>query len=174
MSDASAEAGRLMSALRGRGFNVVDVPLALLVGRVSVQSPALILCDVDAPDALTQVRRLRDVPGGSRVDIVFFGEAGRTLDELRDEVFHEGSGFFVRPVDAFGLVRKVEALIGPPKNLGELPSPSYSSSHPPRSKSGPPPSARSSERDKGAALSSSTPPEKSAKHLLCPRLRPRR
>ena len=55
MSDASAEAERLMSALRSRGYNVVEVPLALLVGRVSVQKPALILCDVDAAPALDQV-----------------------------------------------------------------------------------------------------------------------
>src|SRR5262245_59440055 len=118
MSDASAEAERLMSALRSRGYPVVEVPLALLVGRVSVQRPALILCDVDAPGALDQVKRLRDVPGGGQVDIVFLGEAGRTLDELRDEVFHEASGFFVRPVDTFGLLRKVEALIGPPSTPG--------------------------------------------------------
>ena len=52
MSDASAEAERLMSALRSRGYAVVEVPLALLVGRVSVQKPALILCDVDATPCL--------------------------------------------------------------------------------------------------------------------------
>jgi hypothetical protein len=118
VSDASAEAERLMAALRNRGYAVVDVSLALLVGRVAVQRPALILCDVDAPGALDQVKRLRDVPGGSQVDIVFFGDAGRTLDALRDEVFHESSGFFVRPVDTFGLLRKVEALIGPPSGSG--------------------------------------------------------
>ncbi len=114
ISDASAEAERLMSALRSRGYAVVEVPLALLVGRVSVQKPALILCDVDAAPALDQVRRLREVPGGGQVDIVFFGQPSRSLDELRDDVFHESSGFFVRPVDTFGLLRKVEALIGPP------------------------------------------------------------
>lgn len=114
MSDASAEAERLMSALRSRGYAVVDVALTLLVGRVSVQKPSLILCDVDAVGALEQVKRLREVPGGNGVDIIFFGEPSRTLDELRDEVFHESSGFFVRPVDTFGLLRKVEALIGPP------------------------------------------------------------
>lgn len=133
MSDASAEAERLMSALRNRGYTVVEVPLALLVGRVSVQKPALILCDVDAAQALEQVRRLRDVPGGNQVDIVFFGMPSRSLDELRDEVFHESSGFFVRPVDTFGLLRKVEALIGPPSS----PDPSRALSGP---SSRPPPS----------------------------------
>lgn len=114
VSDSSAEAERLTSALRGRGYAVVDVPLAMLVGRVAVQKPALILCDVDAPGALDQIKRLRDVPFGGRVDIIFLGESGRTLDQQKDEVFHESSGFFVRPVDTFGLLKKVEALIGAP------------------------------------------------------------
>jgi hypothetical protein len=118
VSDASAEAERLTTALRSRGYVVVDVPLALLVGRVAVQKPAIILCDVDAPGALEQVRRLRDVPFGGQVDIIFLGEPGRTLDEQKDAVFHESSGFFVRPVDTFGLVRKVEALVGAPSRPG--------------------------------------------------------
>jgi len=131
MSDASAEAERLMTALKNRGYAVVEVPLALLVGRVAVQKPALILCDVDAAPALDVVRRLRDVPGGGRVDIVFFGQPSRSLDELRDEVFHESSGFFVRPVDTFGLLRKVEALIGPPSNPEPARAMGVPSSRPP-------------------------------------------
>lgn len=156
MSDASAEAERLMSALRSRGYNVVEVPLALLVGRVSVQKPALILCDVDAAPALDQVRRLREVPGGGQVDIVFFGQPSRSLDELRDDVFHESSGFFVRPVDTFGLLRKVEALIGPPSE----PDPSRRAGTGPSSR---PPAALPRSADSGRPASrpetiSSTPP----------------
>ena len=156
MSDASAEAERLMSALRSRGYAVVEVPLALLVGRVSVQKPALILCDVDATPALEQVRRLREVPGANQVDVVFFGLPSRSLDELRDEVFHESSGFFVRPVDTFGLLRKVEALIGPPS----APDPSRRgggpSSRPPAAlpRSGP----DSSRAPRSSDLASSPPP----------------
>src|SRR5262245_43952787 len=58
VSDASAEAERLISALRARGYQVVDVPLGLLVNRVSVQRPALILCDADAPGAVESVERI--------------------------------------------------------------------------------------------------------------------
>ena len=58
VSDASAEAERLISALRTRGYQVVDVPLGLLVNRVSVQRPALILCDADAPGAVESVERI--------------------------------------------------------------------------------------------------------------------
>ena len=120
VSDASAEAERLTTALRVRGYVVVDVPLTLVVSRAAVQRPSLILCDVDADNAIETMARLRDVPGGSGVDIIFLGEAGGTLDDMPDAVFHEGSGFFVRPVDVYALLRKVEALIGPP--LGAVPS----------------------------------------------------
>jgi hypothetical protein len=173
VSDASAEAERLTAALRARGYQVVDVPLTLLVGRVAVQRPALILCDVDAEGALETTHRLRDIPGGAGVDIIFIGEAGRTLEDMADAVFHEGSGFFVRPVDVFSLLHKAEALIGPPANTPAggsiVPSgqrgPVRISSHPPgrRTPSQPPdgsearpPSAPPSQR--GAERPPSNPP----------------
>lgn len=121
VSDASAEAERLSSALRGRGYIVVEVPLAMLQGRVAAQPPALILCDVDAPGALEAMNALRRVDKAAGVDIVFLGEAGRTLDERADVVSHEGTGFFVRPVDSYALLRKVEALIGVPSSRGSSP-----------------------------------------------------
>ena len=114
VSDSTAEAERLTVALRARGYQVVDVPLGLLAPRVSAQRPSLILCDVDAEGALETAHGLRDIPGGSGIDIVFIGEAGGILDDRADAVFHEGSGLFVRPVDVYALLRKVEGLIGPP------------------------------------------------------------
>jgi hypothetical protein len=116
VSDASAEAERLISALRARGYQVVDVPLGLLVNRVSVQRPALILCDADAPGAVESVERIhRDVPGGHRVDVVFVRErSSRSNVELTSIIEREGSGSFDRPVDDGALTRKVEALIGLP------------------------------------------------------------
>ncbi|MEZ4228880.1 MAG: hypothetical protein R3B89_06940 [Polyangiaceae bacterium] len=128
VSDASAEAERLTKSLRERGYLVVDVPLSMLVNRVAVQRPALILCDVDADAALETTHRLRDVPGGSGVDLIFLGESGRTLSEMADAVIHESSGIFIRPVDTYALLRKVEALIGPPPAQ-------IISSHPPGSRS---------------------------------------
>jgi hypothetical protein len=116
VSDASAEAERLISALRTRGYQVVDVPLGLLVNRVSVQRPALILCDADAPGAVESVERIhRDVPGGHRVDVVFVRErSSQSTPDLTSIIEREGSGSFDRPVDDGALTRKVEALIGPP------------------------------------------------------------
>jgi hypothetical protein len=130
VSDASAEAERLTTALRSRGYPVVDVPLGLLMGRVAVQKPALILCDADAPGALDTVQRVREVPGGARIDVIFIGEPGQTVSELSDILQEEGSGIFVRPVDVFMLVRKVEALIGAP-TASELLSRAPSAHRPP-------------------------------------------
>ncbi|HKY40513.1 MAG TPA: hypothetical protein VJN18_31480 [Polyangiaceae bacterium] len=116
MSDASAEAERLISALRTRGYQVVDVPLGLLVNRVSVQRPALILCDADAPGAVESVERIhRDIPGGHRVDVVFVRErSSQSSPDLTSIIEREGSGSFDRPVDDATLTRKIETLIGPP------------------------------------------------------------
>jgi hypothetical protein len=114
VSDASAEAERLTTALRGRGYPVIDVPLGLLVSRVSVQRPSLILCDADATAAIETIQRVRETPGGNRIDVLFLGEPGRTVDEHAGALQQEASGVFVRPVDDFILLRKVEALIGAP------------------------------------------------------------
>ena len=152
VSDSSAEAERLTAALRARGYELVEVPLSMLVGRVAVQRPSLILCDVDAEGALETTHRLRDIPGGAGVDIIFLGEPGRTLDDMADAVFHEGSGFFVRPVDVYALLRKVEALIGPPMSAPvaqalvsaqrSAPPVKIASSQPPGQTSGSAPSTR--------------------------------
>jgi hypothetical protein len=116
VSDASAEAERLISALRTRGYQVVDVPLGLLVSRVSVQRPSLILCDADAPGGVESIERIhRDVPGGHRVDVVFVRErSSQSAPDLTSLIEREGSGSFDRPVDDGALTRKVEALIGAP------------------------------------------------------------
>jgi len=120
VSDASAEAERLTTALRGRGYPVIDVPLGLLVSRVTVQRPSLILCDADATAALETIQRVRETPGGNRIDVLFLGEPGRTVDENSAALQQQASGVFVRPVDEFILLRKVEALIGPPSGRSEF------------------------------------------------------
>ena len=109
MSDASAEAERITAMLRGRGYATVDVPLSLLVSRVGVQRPSLVLCDVDAPGALDTLERLREIPGGATVDVLFLGEVGRTLDVEAERIARQSSGIFVRPVDVYALLRRVEA-----------------------------------------------------------------
>ena len=99
VADASAEAERVARALRAEGYVVVDVPTALLSARVAVQKPALVLLDVDAEGALDVLARIRETPGGQSIDVVFVGDAGRTVADLGAALAAGGSGFFTRPVD---------------------------------------------------------------------------
>ncbi|HVJ15722.1 MAG TPA: hypothetical protein VM686_09775 [Polyangiaceae bacterium] len=121
ISDASAEAERLSAALRARGYALYDVPLGLLVSRVAVQRPALVICDADAPGAIETVQRVREVGGGQRIDVIFLGEPGRTLEQQSEALEREASGTFARPVDPDILTRKVEMLIGAP-SMARTPS----------------------------------------------------
>ena len=110
VADASAEAERVARALRGEGYVVVDVPTALLGARVAVQKPALVLLDVDAEGALEILARIREAPGGQSIDVVFVGDAGRTVADVNAALAAGGSGLFTRPVDVQALLRKVKSL----------------------------------------------------------------
>lgn len=112
VTDPTVEAARVEWALRARGYNVIDVPLAMLAGRVTVQRPHLVLLDVDAPGALEIAARVRQLPGASGVHLIYAGVAGKTFESARDAFAHEGSGFFARPVDIDGLVTKIDSLLG--------------------------------------------------------------
>ena len=113
MSDASAEAERLTVALKSRGYPTVDVPLGLLSARVSVQRPALILCDADAPGVLEVVAAVCHGPG-IPPSVVFLGAPDGQLDNAPDRVQAHARAVFRRPVEVYALLRKVEALIGAP------------------------------------------------------------
>lgn len=138
VSDPSAEADRLSAALHGQGYSVIDVPLSLLVARVAVQTPSLILLDIDAEGALDVVTRVRELPGTQGIDILFLGDAGRTLSDNSDALRQEGSGFLTRPVDVQALLRKIATLVGA-KRDGEDPVSSGSSIRPGPDRSVPPP-----------------------------------
>jgi CheY-like chemotaxis protein len=182
VSDASAEADQLTNGLRARGYSVVDVPMGQLVSRVAVQQPRVILCDVDAPAALEMVRRVRDVPGAGGIDIIFLGQPGSALDDRADAVFHEGSGFFVRPVDLYRLLQKIESLIGAPSSRVPLvptsrPPSRATPTGPPEPISQPPASVRGTEPPGGppsspleseAPAPPSVPPDGEAEPSLPP------
>jgi hypothetical protein len=137
VSDPSAEADRLSAALHGEGYSVIDVPLSLLVARVAVQTPSLILLDIDAEGALDVVARVRELPGAQGIDILFLGDAGRTLFDGADALRQEGSGFLVRPVDVQALLRKIASLVGAKREADEAAS-SGSSIRPGSERSVPP------------------------------------
>ena len=139
VSDPSAEAERMSQALRGAGYVVIDVPLSMLIARVAVQRPRVILVDADAEGALEAVGRVHEVADLEEIDVLFLGrknETGEGLSAHEDALSREGSGFFARPVDVDGLLRKIELLTGgpsrPPTRLSSSP-PSRPSSRAPAS-----------------------------------------
>jgi hypothetical protein len=152
VSDPSAEAERIAQALRATGYVVVDVPMSMLLARVAVQRPRIVLVDADAEGALESVERLRELPDAEGIDVVFLGHAGEALAGPEDALAHEGSGFFDRPVDIPGLIRKVEALTGGPLH-DELPARA----------STPPPSLPSSRMPAATGAEGSSPPPPSAR-----------
>jgi hypothetical protein len=153
VSDASAEAERISDTLRRAGYIVADVPMSLLSSRVAAQRPNVVLLDVDAEGVLSELAKLRKLPGSGSIDFVYFGSGDGVVRSTEDALSNDGSAFFVRPVDIAALVRKLEALTGgavarpevrlstPPPSLGvnrrmpssppkELPPPSDRGSAP--------------------------------------------
>ncbi|WP_394833937.1 J domain-containing protein [Pendulispora rubella] len=107
VSDPSVEAERISQALRNDGYMVVDVPLAMLVARVAVQRPRVVLVDADADGALETVARMRELPDGESIDVLYIGRA--PLEAAYDSPSHAQS-FVARPVDVAALVKKVDSL----------------------------------------------------------------
>ncbi len=111
--DASAEAERLMGALKTRGYPTIDVPLGLLTSRVRYQVPALVVCDADAHEALARVLELAHAEETRSVRVMFVGNAHGALE--RDESFKTaGVASFTRPIDVEKVCSAVEELLGPP------------------------------------------------------------
>lgn len=114
VTDAAAESSRIADTLRAAGYSVVDVPLSMLVSRAQAQRPHVVLVDIDANQALDEVGRLRRQPGAGAIDFVYFGTGTGIIRSADDAMTHEGSAFFMRPVDIGALVRRIEALTGGP------------------------------------------------------------
>jgi hypothetical protein len=106
VSDPSAEAEQVASALRGHGYVVLDVPLAMLVARVAVQRPRIVLIDADADGAYAAVLRMRELPDSESIDVLFLGKS----TEPAGESIEDAGSFFGRPVDVLQLVRRIETL----------------------------------------------------------------
>jgi hypothetical protein len=120
VSDPSVEADRLSTSLRSRGYTVIDVPLSLLLARVAVQIPSIILLDVEADGALEIAVRLREIPGGQSVDVLFLGDAPAPLGE---QATSDASGFLVRPVNVAALLDRVDALVRARREVGPISGP---------------------------------------------------
>lgn len=147
VSDASAEVARIADTLRNAGYLVVDVPLSMLLARVSVQRPHVVLLDADATDALETVTKTRKIPGSGGIDFVYVGSGGGAVRSTDEALAHEGSAFFARPVDVVALLKKVESLTGGP--AADVPTRSSAPPSMPRSR---PPSGAPPERPSSPSL----------------------
>jgi hypothetical protein len=110
VSDPTAEAEQVARALRSSGYTVVDVPLAMLVARAAVQRPRVVLIDADSQGALDVVTRMRELPHGEEIHVVFVAAPGGAIATPEESLASEGSGFFLRPVDLPALLREVATL----------------------------------------------------------------
>ena len=113
VSDASAETERLTSALRARRYVTIDVPTALLAGRVAVQRPDLILCDADEDGAIEALDKVRKLSADRPIPVILIGEGDRALATMNLDVAH---AVFTRPLDAEALLATVARLVGTPRD----------------------------------------------------------
>src|SRR5262249_16855281 len=115
------EANRLSTALRGKKYNIINVPLSLLITRVTMQIPTLILLNVDTKKTLNEVIRVRTIPKTTDINILFLGDTNNTLSQSSETLQRDGSGFLPRPVDVDALLQKTALLIGAqPSDTGNV------------------------------------------------------
>lgn len=111
VTDASAEGEVLASALRGRGFEVHDVPLALLEARVVHERPDVLVIDIDESGAGEAVDRVRELAAGAAAEIVCVGDPIRAAELGLAMAFE-------RPVDVLALVAHVVRIASAPIERG--------------------------------------------------------
>ena len=73
VSDPSAEAERVAQLLRATGYQVVDVPMSMLLARVAAQQPRVVLVDADAEGARELGSKLREAVGTPAIEVLFLG-----------------------------------------------------------------------------------------------------
>jgi len=121
VSDTSTEAERLIACLRARGFQVRDVPLLLLAGRIESQKPGLVVCDGQAPKLLETLKRVREGAWGRTVGILILGGDTEKLNgSLMGVVDGLPEHQFARPIDVYSILQSIEERIGSPVNRPAL------------------------------------------------------
>ncbi len=126
IADPSAEGEAITSALRARGYTVVDAPVALLESRVAGESPRVLIVDVDQPGAVPALQRLRATKEGAAAEIICVGDPARAADvgATRDAM-----RAFERPVEIEAILAQVIRIAEPSmldhRARGTTPPPSY-------------------------------------------------
>jgi hypothetical protein len=106
----------------------------MLVARAAVQRPRVVLIDADSQGALDVVTRMRELPHGEEIHVLFVAAPGGAISTPEQSLASEGSGFFLRPIDLPALLREVATLtrvsgepVDPPA-FSTTPAPSIASS----------------------------------------------
>lgn len=115
--DASAEAERLVTSLRNRGYPTIDVPLGMLPSRVRFEHPALVVCDADAHEAPLRVREMRDATQ-QEIPLLFVGhhDGALTHDPSIKEL---ATDTLTRPLDLSATVDLIQSIVGRPPERAE-------------------------------------------------------
>lgn len=116
--DASAEAERLITSLRNRGYPTVDVPLGMLPSRVRYELPALVVCDADAHEALLRIKEMMEA-ASEPILLLFVGHDDGAL--RREAEFRElATATLTRPLNLTATVDLVQSIVGnPPDKLDQ-------------------------------------------------------
>lgn len=119
LCDASAEAGRLLTALQTKGYSVVDVPLGMLLSRCRHELPEVIVCDADAHEADTKLAELSSLELPD-VFLLLLGQPDGVL-QRRPELTRIAHQHFVRPIDVDTVVDLIAQLCSPPRKRSYRP-----------------------------------------------------
>ncbi|EYF01446.1 hypothetical protein [Chondromyces apiculatus] len=155
---AGAEDGDAIgAALRGKGFDVACIALSDLPACILAEAPAVVIVDIDHPDAAAALEGIHEHPSGAATTVLLLGDPVRSA-ELSPQHFTQ---IFERPVDLAELSAHLASVVEPrPGSRGSpFPSPSYP---PPASPHRYPrhPSGRPAQRDSDAPLDvSDFPPD---------------
>lgn len=118
--DASAEAERLMGALRNRGYTVFDVPLGLLPTRIRYETPDMVVVDADAHEAGRWVDEAR-AAATPKLHVVLLGQPDGALQ--RDgELAAKASLLFKRPLDISRTADALRDVLGRPPEPAPKPT----------------------------------------------------
>jgi hypothetical protein len=111
------EGSAVASALRERGFIVIEAPLHLLAVRALAETPRVMIVDVDVPGAVEAIDRTREV---TAADLVCVGDLARAAELGATEAEERA---FERPLDVEALVTSLlgEADQVAPRSRATLP-----------------------------------------------------
>lgn len=119
--DASAEAERLITGLRNRGYQTVDVPLGMLPSRVRYEVPTLVVCDADAHEALRRVKEMQQEAPDHDIHLLFVGHDDGAL-KSEAEFKKLATSTLTRPLNLTATLQLIDGIVGPPSRGSSRPA----------------------------------------------------